>query len=240
MADAFTTTLNFTLPEVGASEDTWGTKLNANWSALDALFGGTGELTVAAGGTGGATAAAARTNLGLAIGSDVQAYSSVLAATTASFLTADETKLDNIEALADVTDAANVAAAGALMTSGLGSVTQAYDADILKADTTDTLTVGYAVTAYNAGSQASGTFTPNEANGNVQYCTNDGAHTLAPPTNEGTLVIQYTNGASAGVVTTSGFTKVDGDSLTTTNGDDFLLFITKANGFSLLSVKALQ
>ena len=57
----------------------------------------------------------ARTNLGLAIGSDVQAFSSVLAATTASFLTADETKLDAIEAAADVTDATNVASAGALM-----------------------------------------------------------------------------------------------------------------------------
>lgn len=39
----------------------------------------------------------------------------VLAATTASFTTADETKLDGIEAAADVTDAANVAAAGAVM-----------------------------------------------------------------------------------------------------------------------------
>jgi hypothetical protein len=45
------------------------------------------------------------------------ANSAVLDATTASFLTADETKLDAIEALADVTDAANVSAAGALMTS---------------------------------------------------------------------------------------------------------------------------
>ena len=41
--------------------------------------------------------------------------SSVLASTTASFLTADETKLDGVEALADVTDATNVAAAGAVM-----------------------------------------------------------------------------------------------------------------------------
>lgn len=44
--------------------------------------------------------------------------SAVLSATTASFLTADETKLDGIEALADVTDATNVAAAGAVMDTG--------------------------------------------------------------------------------------------------------------------------
>jgi hypothetical protein len=51
------------------------------------------------------------------IGVTVQGYSAVLAATTASFTTADETKLDGIEALADVTDTANVTAAGALMDS---------------------------------------------------------------------------------------------------------------------------
>jgi hypothetical protein len=58
----------------------------------------------------------------LAIGSDVQAHSAVLDATTASFTTADETKLDGIEAGADVTDAVNVAAAGApIITSGAGA-----------------------------------------------------------------------------------------------------------------------
>lgn len=44
-----------------------------------------------------------------------QPLAAVLTATTASFTTADETKLDGIEALADVTDATNVAAAGAVM-----------------------------------------------------------------------------------------------------------------------------
>jgi hypothetical protein len=48
-----------------------------------------------------------------------QPLSAVLTATTASFLLADETKLDAIEALADVTDTVNVTAAGALMDSEL-------------------------------------------------------------------------------------------------------------------------
>ena len=74
-------------------------------------------VSIADGGTGATTAAAARAALDLEVGTDVQAYSSVLAATTASFTAADETKLDAIEAGADVTDVVNVTAAGALMDS---------------------------------------------------------------------------------------------------------------------------
>jgi len=68
--------------------------------------GGT-DVPLTDGGTGASTAAGARTNLGLVIGTDVQAFDAVLAGTTASFTTADETKLDAIEAgaTADQSDA---------------------------------------------------------------------------------------------------------------------------------------
>lgn len=45
MADSYTANLNLTKPEVGASRDTWGTKTNADWDAVDALFNAAGTGT---------------------------------------------------------------------------------------------------------------------------------------------------------------------------------------------------
>jgi hypothetical protein len=116
---------------------------------------------------------------------------------------------------------------------------EAADADILKADVGDTLTAGFLSDSYSGGTISSGTYTPAPATGqeNFQHIVNGGAFTLAPPANNCCIIVQITNNASAGAITTSGFTGVFGDAFTTTDGDDFICTIIKINGFSSLTVQ---
>ena len=136
-----------------------------------------------------------------------------------------------------------------LTSSDIGGTVQGYDVDTLKADVADTLTAGYRDTLDDDGTQSSGTYTPTDAAGTwSKAIVNNGAFTLAPPSPaSGTVIygmIFITNGASAGTITTSGWTKVSGDSFTTTNGHDFVcnfIVVDKAGTeYSLLNVTAMQ
>lgn len=102
------------------------------------------------------------------------------------------------------------------------------------------LTGGVVVTSLSLGTVSSGTTTPDPGDRPLQHYTNNGAHTLGVSANAGSIILDITNGASAGAITTSAFTKVSGDSFTTTNGNKFRCQIVIGNAGSTLNVQAMQ
>lgn len=224
--------ITLTKPVVGGSQDSWGTTLNTALDDIAAALNGTAG-TIAPDMTGfdinsvPVTATAAELNI----------------LDGATVTTAELNLLDGVTATtAELNYVDGVTSNIQTQLDALDTGKQDADAEILKADTDDNLTAGYTATADDDGTQSTGTYTPAPAGGNLKRIVNGGAFTLAAPTATGdyTLVIQMTNNASAGTVTVSGFNKQGGDSLTTTDGDDFFLFITKINGFTSLIVQALQ
>lgn len=114
-------------------------------------------------------------------------------------------------------------------------VTAAADGSVRMSDAVTTV-------ADNDGTFTTGTYTPTPLGGNMKRIVNGGAFTLAAPSLAGdyTLVIQITNTTGAGAITLSGFSKTAGSPFTTTNGDDFFVYITKCNAFTFANVVALQ
>jgi hypothetical protein len=120
----------------------------------------------------------------------------------------------------------------------IGTNVQAFSANTLFSNKTANLVSGYRASSTNKSSISSGTFTPtvSDNQGNFQHITNNGAHTLGVPTNPGVFIIEYTNGATPGIITTSAYSAVDISDYNLAIGAVFQFFITKTQNAASLTV----
>ena len=175
MADTTTTNLGLTKPEVGASTDSWGTKLNTDLDTIDALFDTGPVLKIAKGGTGAASAGDARTALGLAIGTNVLAYDSNLQAFVTAFTlpTSDGSANQIIKTNGSGTLSFTNAATGDVTLTGTETLTN-------KTIEAGTFTNGYTEEVNTANTSTS--YTVSLSDGSVQILTLTGNCTFTFPT----------------------------------------------------------